>query len=113
MKRQRTLQLMQHQVRARICPHCVWRPEGSKSLGSDTPRSCQGECAVFLNLPELMQTARHMDSMLGSYEQTMRHGVSRVCARVAASGHQLAGQTGPLGHYRGEVIAALHALVRG
>ena len=113
MKRRLTLQLMQQQVRGRICPHCVWRPEGSESLDSDTPRSCQGQCEIFQNLPELMQTARQMDSMLGSYEQTMRHGVSGVCARVTASGHQLAGPTGPLGRYRGKVIEVLHTLVRG
>ncbi len=113
MRRRLTLRMMQQQVRGRICPHCAWRPEGSESLGSDTPRSCQGVCTLFRSLSELMQVAQHMDSMLGSYERTMQHGVSRVCAGVAASGRRLARQTGPLGRYRGEVIAVLHTLVRG
>lgn len=113
MRRAQSLNVMQQQLRARICPNCIWRPEGSESLAPEIPRFCQGECPVFQNLPELMQTAQQMDSMLGSYQQTMRHRVSRVCKRIAASGHQSAGQAGPLGRYRVKVIEVLHALRRG
>lgn len=106
----------QQRLRARICPHCQWRPQGSESLGPDEPRSCQAHCPIFLNLPALVQIARNLDPMLGSYGAAMHGRIWRLCAEhpiwpepcVRCADHACL-----LCRYRKEVVETLRDLVRG
>ena len=76
-----SMELMKCGVRAQICPHCHHRPKGSENLGPRQPRSCEGRCAIFLNLPVIEEIASRHANEPGEYERAIRACVCQHCTK--------------------------------
>lgn len=106
-----TLDLMQRALRTNICRQCWQRPTGSETLGADQPRTCEGECTIFRNLPRLRQIALTIDDpTLNRYEQATQELICQVCDASATAGDycdQRSTRNCPLSRYLNLVIETL------
>ncbi len=111
-----TLEVAQRAIRQSVCTKCTDRPSGSEKLGPDEPRSCQGACTVFINLPKLMDVAKKVTATtLGPYENAVRTVVCEKCESSPTSGDFCAERTTrdcPLSRYMNVVVETLERLVK-
>ena len=52
-----SIDLLKHELRARVCTHCHVRPPHSESLGPEVVRPCELSCPVFVHLPAMRKVA--------------------------------------------------------
>jgi hypothetical protein len=107
-------QLSQHAVRAAVCTHCIYRPPHSEKLSSSVARSCERDCAIFLNLNVLRGiAAADQRTPMADYEREITQRVCRRCDLSSTAGEYCVERltcTCPLAMYSGEVLAALESL---
>jgi hypothetical protein len=60
------IDVLRRGIRTGVCPHCDQRAIDSDLLPVDEPRSCEGRCAVFCNLPALVEIIESLDPQAGS-----------------------------------------------
>ncbi len=108
------MEVARRAMRARICPECTDRPAGSESDGPDTPRSCEGECTIFINLSKVRDIVHDVsDPSVGPYERAARELVCLQCDARPTSGDFCDGRTTqacPLSRYLAEVVDTLERL---
>jgi hypothetical protein len=89
-------------MRVAVCRKCFRRPPGSEALGADVPRSCQGECELFANLPRLALVAACVDPSLGPAGRPAAAVIERICGAPGGPGRGC-----PLSRYRHDVVRVL------
>ena len=105
-----SLEVLQHEMRRRVCSGCRWRPRHSDALGPEVARSCEPTCSVFRNLPELARTALLLDPMLRPVEQTLRRHIADICATPRKTGGETVAAPPadcPLTRYQDEVVRTI------
>jgi len=106
----------QHAVRAKICPSCQFRPEGSESWDAHTRRPCEDDCTIFLNLLKLRGIVHDVhDDSLAPYERATRELVCQECQSSPTSGDYCADRTNadcPLAVYMRDVVDVLERMDR-
>ena len=108
-----SLELLQHELRRRVCQHCCGRPPSSEMLGPEAVRICELTCPIFVHLPKLLNAAILTDPMLRSKEEILRHLIEELCH--THGGHCntpiACPARNPLGCYRTAVINVILDLV--
>ena len=99
-----SLEVLQHEIRRRICARCYRRPTHSDMLGPEAVRFCQETCPVFVHLPMLRNFAIQLDPMLVSSPEALRNRINDICWDQGAA-------ESPLSRYRDQIIAAVVACV--
>lgn len=89
-------------MRVAVCRKCFKRPPGSEALGADVPRSCQGKCEVFANLPRLAVVAACVDPSLGPCDRPVAGMIEEICGAPGGPGRGC-----PLSRYRHDVVRVL------
>ena len=105
-----SLEVLQHEMRRRVCAGCRWRPRHNEALGPEVARPCEATCSVFRNLPALARTALLMDPMIRPVEQTLRRHIAEMCAARPKAGREAVatGSTDcPLTRYQDEVARTI------
>jgi len=69
-------------MRADICRDCPQRTNDGKPFDIDHQPACEKNCEVFKDLPTLLNTAKLLDPMVGSFERAMRGRIHQYCDRV-------------------------------
>lgn len=108
-------QVIRRALRARICPTCPHRPEGSESLGPLVARSCEGTCTIFVNLEALKKIARDCrGDPLASFERIIQEGICQHCVASPSAGDyciERFNRTCPLSVYAGQVLSIIESLL--
>jgi len=110
MPTESALSSMQQAIRGNICIVCYRRPQGSETLGPDVPRSCEGECTIFLNLGTLKEIADASSPGPGNWQRAMRELICRTCEQTPQPGDDCpanAARTCPLSRYAARVVQVL------
>lgn len=89
-------------MRVAVCRKCFKRPPGSEGLGADVPRSCQGGCELFANLPRLALAAACVDPSLGPCGRPVAAMIEEICGTRGGPGRGC-----PLSRYRSDVVRVL------
>src|SRR5262245_34006792 len=115
MQNHTTDRAIRRALRARVCPECLVRPVGSGSLDDQTPRKCEGTCAIFANLNALKSVAQRTanDSLL-HFERAIREGVCQQCTATPSAGDFCAERlacTCPLAVQSAKVLEVLEGLM--
>jgi len=102
-------------LRARVCPTCPKRPEGSESLGPLVPRTCEGACTIFGNLKQLKLIARQLeDQPRGNYELAIRNQICQQCTAAPTAGDYCLEQFNrvcPLSTHAGVVLQTIESIL--
>jgi hypothetical protein len=93
-----SLDVLQQDVRRRICGHCYLRPSRSEALGPEVVRACEETCPIFAHLRMLRRIGSNLDAMLCSRAEVLGRIIDQACAKCDSPG------SGPLRRYRDEVI---------
>jgi hypothetical protein len=113
-KRKLTMDSIERAVRGAVCPACYQRPPGSETLGNDVPRSCQGQCPIFLNLPKLYRIAVHKDtSTPGALDKQIKDTICPDCTVSPTHGEfcaEFMARTCPLSRFSAEVVILIETL---
>ncbi|HVT88342.1 MAG TPA: hypothetical protein VHD56_05785 [Tepidisphaeraceae bacterium] len=112
MQNKPLIELTRTAVRAAICTKCYQRPVGSESLDSSIPRQCEGECAIFSHLPQLLAAAKRDEKL--SPDELMQKTVCSSCDISPSAGDFCADRLTracPLSRYSGELILILEKLL--
>jgi len=109
------LEVTKRALRSEVCPQCIQRqPDGPWPL--DQPRPCEGECTIFINLPQLLLVAREVKSpSIGPYEHAIQQLICQTCHSNPTAGDYCAGRTlreCPLSRYGGLVVDVLERLAQ-
>jgi hypothetical protein len=103
-----TLEMTRLFIRARVCPHCRFRPAGSERLDAHTPRSCEAQCPIFLHLPQLHLAAVRADPLIGNPRHIIGECIAGLCRARQTPGDAPADD--PLRSNRPQVVQALALL---
>lgn len=101
-------------VREIACVDCYHRPKGSETLGPQVPRSCEGQCPIFVHLPKLVQLAGHIGDRPGETERAVKDQVCMGCGLSESSGDYCADYTArtcPLSRYSAAIVSRLQRLM--
>lgn len=67
-----SLKLLRRALRVKVCARCPRRPPASESWASDQIRGCEGDCPIFLHLPQIKTVAEQVDTMVASRKRILR-----------------------------------------
>lgn len=86
-------------IRQQVCPHCDRRAIDSDLLPADEPRTCEGRCAVFGNLPVLVEVVDSLDAPEGvaADPAEREHAIARTIDHAIKALICLRCQTAPRG----------------
>ena len=113
MRHMPTIDVARRLAREVACTQCYQRPPASEALGPEVPRSCEGVCPLFFNLPTLLGLARRVDDTPGACETAVRQTVCGRCRLTPTAGEycaDYAARTCPVSRYSAEVVAAIQRL---
>lgn len=109
-----SFEVIRRALRARICPKCPQRPEGSDSLGPLEARSCEPACTIFGNIRPLRGMAlQFAGDRLAGYEQAIRDCVCQHCQATPTAGDfcsERLTRTCPLSLFGREVLSIIETL---
>jgi hypothetical protein len=102
-------------VREIACVSCYQRPRGSEALGPEVARSCEGNCPLFIHLPQLARLAAgQIGDRPGECEMAVKDQVCQSCVLRETAGEycaDYAARTCPLSRYSTAVISRLQRLM--
>ena len=105
------LNVMERAIREVVCTRCFMRPHASEALGPDVPRSCEPDCTIFLNLPQLRRVAESMvDTTPGMFERAIQNSICAKCQHTMSAGDYCAqhlAETCPISVYGQLVLETL------
>lgn len=78
---------LERALRHQVCPHCTLRAIDSDLLPADEPRSCEAQCAVFRNLPQLEAIVERLDPLAGSFEHAIQSLLCLECRAMPLAAH--------------------------
>lgn len=113
MSQTNLLPVLQRALRANICTICFQRPSGSEMLDPNTPRSCEGDCTIFVNLPSIKGIADNIEPAARTYVQAVNQFICPACQISPAAGEccpNRAERSCPLNRYRTRVIEILEKI---
>ncbi|HTL31025.1 MAG TPA: hypothetical protein VL282_17475 [Tepidisphaeraceae bacterium] len=98
MRRQPSLEHVEEAFRIHVCGNCPCRTPGTDRLQCNRGRPCEEGCELFELLPNLYETARHLDPMIGrrhhalnemlvSATSAAKHGALKVRDQAAKTLH--------------------------
>jgi hypothetical protein len=113
MQHQPTHDVLRRAIRARICPTCYQRPEGTDFDPPHVARDCEPLCPIFLNVRRLVEVAAVCGSAPASFEQSVKDLVCARCTLAPSSGEycsEYVARTCPLSRYARDVLELIDAL---
>ena len=88
------LEVLSRVLRAKVCPLCIERPEGSSTWGPTRQRPCETDCNVFINLEKLREIAASIyDPNIGPYEKAVLEHICQECPYSPTAGDFCADRT--------------------
>jgi hypothetical protein len=71
--------LLRH-LRESICVSCVLRPPGSEAQPGTIARTCEPQCQIFLNVPQLIRIALSVrGTTIAPYERACNETICQQC----------------------------------
>jgi hypothetical protein len=105
------LDVMERAIREVVCTRCFMRPHGSEAYGPEVARSCEGDCTIFMNLPQLRRIAEATaDASPGLFERAIRNTICAKCHHCMSAGDfcaQHLAETCPISVYGKLVLETL------
>jgi hypothetical protein len=88
------IEIQQRAIRANVCVQCSDRPTGSEAWPSNTIRSCETLCPIFVHLHKLDAIAQRVKApTLDPYELEIREDVCQHCELSETAGDYCSART--------------------
>src|SRR5262245_59142594 len=111
-----TDEVIRRALRARICPTCPHRPDGSEAMDPLEARASEPACTIFANLEALKSiAAKGAGDIHAGFERAIKDGICQHCTATPTAGdwcYERFARSCPLSIFAADVVEIIESLLK-